>query len=199
VGKRFGLGALAAVILVAGIPALAQQYSDSFTFLKAVKERDAEKVTSMVGEPGAVVINSRDRSTGETALHYVVRERDYAWLSFLIGKGAKLDSQNNRGETPLSIASQLGWAEGADLMLRRGATVDLPNAQGETPLIHAVHRRDLGLVRLLIARGANPKRTDRVAGYSALDYAKQDNRAAPILKVLEAPQEPVKAVAGPKL
>jgi ankyrin repeat protein len=187
------------VILVAGVPALAQQYSDSFTFLKAVKERDADKVTSMVAVPGTVVVNSRDRANGDTALHYIVRERDYTWLSFLIGKGAKLDSQNSRGETPLSVAAQLGWAEGADLMLRRGASVDLANSQGETPLILAVHRRDLSLVRLLVAKGANPKRTDRVAGYSALDYAKRDTRALPILKALEAPQEPARAVAGPKL
>jgi uncharacterized protein len=55
------------------------------------------------------------------------------------------------------------------------------------------------MVRLLLGKGANPKRTDRVAGYSALDYAKQDGRAGAILKLLEAKPETPKAIAGPKL
>jgi ankyrin repeat protein len=56
------------------------------------------------------------------------------------------------------------------------------------------------MVRLLLARGANPKRTDNVAGYSALDYAKQDRRSAAVLKLLEAPPaKPAREIAGPKL
>jgi hypothetical protein len=42
------------------------------------------------------------------------------------------------------------------------------------------------MVRLLLSHGADPKRTDHAAGYSALDYARQDNRAAPILRLLES-------------
>jgi len=60
-----------------------------------------------------------------------------------------------------------------------------------------VHKRDLAMVRVLLARGANPKRTDSAAGYSAIDYARQDPRAAPILRLLEQPATPTRAVAGP--
>jgi uncharacterized protein len=44
------------------------------------------------------------------------------------------------------------------------------------------------MVRLLLARGASPKRTDNVANLSATDYARQDPRAAEILKALTAPR-----------
>ncbi len=199
-GNGFGRAAIAAALVLAvATPVAAQRYSDSYTFLKAVKERDGNKVTELVSQPGSTVINAREQTTGEGALHYVTRARDYNWLAFLVSKGAKLDIQNERGETPLILAASVGWAEGVDLLLRRGAAVDQVNGQGETPLILAVRRRDLPMVRLLLSRGANPKRTDRVAGYSALDYARQDPRAAPILKLLEAPQTPAKPVAGPKL
>ena len=192
--------ALAAAALIVAVPAAAQQYSDSYSFLKAVKERDGTKVTSIVSQPGTIAVNSRDRSSGEGGLHIVTRSRDFTWLSFLMSKGARLDLQNNQGETALSLAAQLGWLEGAELMLNYGASVDLANVRGETPLILAVAQRNLPMVRLLLGKGANPKKTDRSTGLSAIDFAVRDGaRSAAILKLLQAPPAAAKKVAGPKL
>lgn len=200
-GSYFGRAAAAALALSLALPAAAQSYSDSFTFLKAVRERDGTKATELVNQPGTAVINLKDAGSGEAALHIVTKGRDYTWLSFLLGKGARPDIQNSRGETPLSVAAQLGWTEGAELLLSRGANVDLANQRGETPLIIAVHNRDVPMVRLLLTNGANPKRADHVAGYSAIDYAKQDNRAQSIVKILEGTTGAVTRApaAGPKL
>jgi ankyrin repeat protein len=185
-------------LAAAAVPAAAQMtFSDSYTFLKAVKDRDGTKVTELVGAPGSVVINTRDRTNGEGALHYMVRARDIVWLAFLLGKGARPDLQSNRGDTPLTLAAQIGWLEGAEQLLLRRASVDLANGRGETPLILATQRRDLPMVRLLLARRADPKRTDNVAGMSALDYAKQDPRAAAVLRMLEAKLAPAKPAQGP--
>ena len=192
--KKFGRAVAASMALaLAAAPASSQgSYSDSYSFLKAVKERDGAKVTELINAPGSVVVNTRDRTNGEGALHYMVRARDIIWLNFLLGKGARPDIQSNRGDTPLTLAAQIGWAEGAELLLARRASADLANGRGETPLILATQRRDLVMVRLLLARRADPKRTDNVAGMSALDYARQDPRAAAVLKLLEA-----KPAAGP--
>lgn len=196
--KRFFLGLTISIAMGAlAMPALAQGYSDSYLFLKAVRERDGKKVSDFVSTPGSVVINARDHDTGNAALHYVVQNRDIGWLSFLIGKGARVDIQNGDGMTPLAIAAQGGWAEGVQALLSRQASVDLANNRGETPLILAVQSRDIVTVRLLLAKGANPNRPDRVSGYSALDYAKRDNRSAAILKALET-ATPAKPAAGPK-
>ena len=191
--KRGGL--IAAVLAVLAVPAFAQ-FSESFNFLKAVRERDGAKVTQIVSNPSSTAINARDGSTGEGALHVLVRGRDLGWMSFLLARGARPDLQDNQGNTPLMLAAQLGWAEGAELLLSRRANVNLPNSRGETPLILAVQRRDLAMVRLLMSRGADPNRTDSVAGYSALDYARRDSRAAPILRLLEAPR-PRQQTYGP--
>jgi ankyrin repeat protein len=192
-------GIAAAMALALAAPAGAQQYSDSYNFLKAVKERDGTKASELVSQPGTTIVNAKDRGTGEGALHILVRGRDYTWVSFLLGKRANPNIQNGRGETPLSLCSQIGWLEGAELLLNHGASVDLANSRGETPLIMAVHRRDLAMVRLLLGKGANPKKTDNAAGYSAIDYAKQDNRAQAILKLLEGAQATARPAAGPKL
>jgi ankyrin repeat protein len=200
VAARLGRALLAALALAsAAVPAAAQEFSASYTFLKAVKDRDGDKVTNLIVAPGSTVINTREPSTGNSALHIVTLDRDVAWLGFLIGRGVKVDIRNNQGNTPLALAAQLGWVEGAEILLRRSAAVDAPNNQGETPLILAVQKRDLPMVRLLLSRGANPKRTDNAAGYSALDYARRDGRAAAIVKLLEAPPAKPKAMQGPTL
>jgi ankyrin repeat protein len=185
-------------LALAAVPASAQfTYSDSFTFLKAVKERDGAKVTQLITAPGSVVINTRDRANGEGALHYMVRARDLTWLAFLLGKGARPDIQSNRGDTPLTLAAQIGWLEGAEQLLASRAGADLANGRGETPLILATQRRDLPMVRLLLARRANPNRTDNVAGKSAIDYAREDPRAGAVLKLLEAKAAPARPAQGP--
>jgi ankyrin repeat protein len=66
-----------------------------------------------------------------------------------------------------------------------GAKVDETNKSGETPLIIAVQQRDAGMVKTLLAAGADPDRTDAVAGYSARDYANRDSRARDIQKLID--------------
>jgi hypothetical protein len=199
VGKVFGRAAAVALALVLAFPAGAQSYSDGFVFLKAVRERDGTKATELADHPGTTVVNARDAGSGEAAIHIVTRGRDLNWLSFLIGKGARTDLQNGRGETALALAAQLGWTDGAELLLSQGASVDLPNQRGETPLILAVHNRDMPMVRMLVGHGADPKKADYAAGYSALDYARQDSRAQPLLRVLESRSTaPARPAAGPK-
>ncbi|HEX8655734.1 MAG TPA: ankyrin repeat domain-containing protein [Allosphingosinicella sp.] len=179
---------LAALLAVIAVPALAQ-YSESYNFLKAIRERDGNKVTEIVSNPSSTAINSRDRSSGEGALHILARGRDHVWLNFLLANGARVDLQDNQGNTALMAAAQIGWIDGAELLLNRGAGVNQQNNRGETPLILAVQRRDIAMVRLLLGRGADPNHTDSAAGYSALDYARRDHRAAPILRLLQAPRQ----------
>jgi ankyrin repeat protein len=199
VARKIKLAMATAVLLAcSGAPAAAQNYSESYKFLKAVKDRDGEKAESSLAGDGLRNINTREYGSGDGALHILARERDITWLRFILTKGARPDLQNKEGETPLILAAQLGWYEGANSLLKRGAKVDLPNGRGETPLIVAVHNRDVPMIRLLLASGADPKRADRIAGYSALDYAKQDARSAAIVKILEE-AKPAKQAAGPKL
>lgn len=167
VRKAGVLAAVAAMALAA--PLAAQMFSDGYTFLKAVKERDGDAVTEALNEPGSTLINSRDISTGHTALHIVTERRDSVWIKFLAQKGANPNIADKSGTTPLMLAVNLGFVEGAEALIKAGARVDVTNAAGETPLISAVHRRDTGLARMLLSNGASPDRTDN-SGRSARDY-----------------------------
>ncbi|MCX7285190.1 MAG: ankyrin repeat domain-containing protein [Novosphingobium sp.] len=160
----------------AAIPAQAQ-ISDSYKFLEAVRKKEGDKVTEALNEPGTQIINTKDFSSGQTALHIVVARRDLTWVQFLLAKGANVNARDNRGVTPLVLASEMGFLEGVDELIKSGARIDEANNTGETPLISAVHRKDLALVRMLIKAGASPDRPDN-SGRSARDYATLDKGGA---------------------
>lgn len=175
------------------------QFSESYNFLKAVRDRDGEKVTSVLNKPGsgAVIINTRDPSTGEAAIHIVAKRRDTAWLSFLLAKGASPDLRDASGNTALMLAASIGFQEGISLLLDRNANVDLANSSGETPLIRAVQNRDLATARALLTAGANPAKSDTAAGLSARQYAERDPRAGAILAAINDAKPKAKAKVGP--
>lgn len=192
--RRALVGLLASLLFW---PALAQaQFSDSYNFLKAVRDQDGGKVMEYLGKPGSTIINTRDVSTNQTALHIVTARRDVGWVQFLLSKGANPNLTDGTGATPLMIAAQLRFLEGAEALLDNGAQVDKPNSGGETPLIRAVHLNDVALVRLLVSKGANPDRKDLMAGLSARDYAVRDERSPAILDIFKGAQ-PKKAPSGP--
>lgn len=193
--------ALAAIAAFALAPEAAlAQFSDSYNFLKAVRDRDGEEATKLLNDETTRVINTRDRTTGETALSIVVQRRDLTWTRFLLGKGANPSISDREGMTPLMHATLLGFAEGADVLLDKGAQVDQANSRGETALILAVQRRDATMVRMLVGRKANPDRADHVAGMSARDYARRDDRTGTLLALLDAKDDsskPLGPVFGP--
>jgi ankyrin repeat protein len=164
---RIAVLALTAGGLGLALPAQAQ-FSASYKFLEAVRKKEGKDVTDMLDVPGNTLVNTRDITTGDTPMHIVVARRDLAWVQFLAAKGSNVNVRNNKGETPLQLASNLGFSEGVEFLLKIGAKVDEPNATGETPLIAATHRRDAAL-----------------AGRSALDYATLDGRSNPVLSEIE--------------
>lgn len=188
---------LAAALLVLALPVVAQQYSDSYNFLKAVREQDGDKVTEFLNQPGQTIVNSRD-AKGEAAIHIVAKRRDRTYLNFILARGGNANLQDGEGNTALMLAVESNWPEGISLLLTRGANVNVANNGGETPLIRAVQRRDGELVRTLLNAKADPDQRDRLAGMNARDYAARDTRSPIIGQLLkDAPKLEKRAVSGP--
>lgn len=194
------LGVAAAGMAVTAAPVAAQNFSASYQFLEAVRERDGTKATELLGAPGgATLINTRDLSSGDTALHIVVARRDTVWIRFLLQRRADANIANRAGLTPLMAATQIGFVDGVQALVGGGARVNGANSRGETPLHIAVQRRDLQTVQALMALGADANIQDSVTGKSALDYAREDGRSAAIVAALTAPPRTPSApqAAGP--
>lgn len=188
---------LAAALLSVAVPAGAQRFSESYNFLKAVREQDGNKVTEFLNAPGQTIVNAKD-DKGEAAIHIVTKRRDMTYLRFVLGRGGNVNLQDGAGNTPLMLAIEAGWPDGVREILNRKASVNLANNGGETPLMRAVQRRDGELVQLLLSNGADPDLVDRLAGLSARDYAARDGRAPAIAEALKnAPKVQKRAVSGP--
>ena len=188
---------LALALLTA--PAAAQQQSESYKFLEAVRGGKGNDVIAMLDRPGSAVINTRSATTGEGALHIVVERGDLTYLRYLLQKGADPNLRDGRGATPLVLAVQGGHADMIPVLAAARANVNLGNASGETPLILATQTRSIDMVRQLLAAKADPDQADRVAGQSARDYAANDPRNGAIAKLFaETPKRARAAVSGPK-
>ncbi|WP_338426955.1 ankyrin repeat domain-containing protein [Sphingopyxis kveilinensis] len=178
----FSLVPLAAAGLVHG-PAQAQ-FRGGYAFLQAVENRDGTKATTALqDDPG--IVNTRNVDTGETALMIVTKRRDISWLRFLLSKDADPSIADRNGMTPLMHTALLNFTDGADELLKQRAPVDQTNRRGETALILAVQSKSSAMVRLLMRRGANPDKADHIAGMSARDYAKRDDRTGQLLALLD--------------
>lgn len=198
--RRSSLPWLLPLIAAVATPAAAQQQSQSYKFLEAVRKADGNAVIAILDQPGQTIVNTRDISNGEGAIHIVAKRGDATYLRYLLAKGADPNLRDRSGNTAMMLATEAGNSELIGILAAANANANLGNAGGETPLIRAVERRDLALTRAILAAGGNPDQTDNVAGLSARDYAKRDQRATAILKLIEdTPRKAPRAVAGPKL
>ena len=185
---------------LAPAPALAQ-FRGAYGFLQAVESRDGTKATDALKDDPSFV-NTRNPDTGETALIIVAKRRDATWLRFLVSKNADPSIADRQGVTPLMHCALMNFTEGAETLLEAKAPVDQTNRRGETALILAVQAKNVAMVRLLVKNGASPDKADHIAGMSARDYAKRDDRTGQMLQLLDAkPDAPLRdlgPIFGPK-
>lgn len=163
----------------------AAQFTDGYKFLEAVKKRDGDAATKALTEPGSTIVNSRDITTGTSALHIVVERRDTVWLNFLLQNRANPNLRDNKGVTPIELATSLRYIEAIEALADAGANLNETNSTGETPLILAVHLGDADMVKALLDKGADPARADN-SGRSARDYAQFAGRGSALLALMDA-------------
>ena len=167
-------------------PAIGQALgTDGYQFIEAVKKRDGNTAMSMLDSHPRGFVDTKGDG-GQTGLLIAINRGDDQWTGFLLNKGADPNLAGRDGDTPLIAAAKVGFERAIEWLIAEGARVDGTNRSGETPLIIAVQQRNLPVVRQLLKAGANPDKSDAVAGYSARDYATRDNRAREILRAIEA-------------
>ena len=188
------------VVMSAGLMApAAAQFSESYNFLKAVKDKDGGKATEILDKPGNTVVNTRDADTGETGLHIVTRRSDAPWVGFLLQKGANANVRDREGNTPLMLATQARWSEGVGIYVAIKAQLDQQNRIGETALQKAVQNRDVATAKVLLDAGASPDITDS-SGASARTLAENDPRMTSIAKLMkDVPVRKARPSQGPSL
>lgn len=154
------------------------------TLVQAIKFDEFDKIQTMIKDQPQLA--SARTGAGQTALMAAIEKRSVPILSFLLFHKADPNGTDSGGDLPLVASARKGWAEGVDGLLEMGAKVDGRNRQGETALIVAVQSKNIRVVRQLLDKGADPDIADRLAGYSARDYAKRENRTPELLRLIES-------------
>lgn len=163
----------------------------------AVLTGDLPKVKTLLGQ--GVAVDARD-ANGDTALAMAVISYKPEIIEFLLSKGANINSANRSGASPLVYTTLVGRKpEQARFLLDRGADVNLVGSTTTkmTPLIYAAIYGNADVVRLLLARGADPSVRD-IGGNTALEHAKNNKHTETYNVLLAAgslPAKPVVAVA----
>jgi ankyrin repeat protein len=191
--KFIRIAIASAALAAVAVPVHAQLANAGLDFVQAIRSRDGDKAMQVLQQHPNVIDATDDK--GNSGLIISIMRSDEDYVSFLLNKGADPNLPGADGDTPLIVASRIGFSQAVQWLLGLGAKVDEPNDMGETALIAAVQQRQAPIVRILLAAGANPDKTDAAQGFSARQYAERDNRGREILRMIEA-KKPKPAAAA---
>ncbi len=147
--------------------------------------------------------NQKNGFFQSTCLHPMAEWRrgpeSIAFAELLLGRGAKIDDTDNRGETPLAKAVTRKNLEMATWLLEKGANPNLvvKSQGGKSLLAGATQRRDTEFVELLLRFGAKPDFAESGDGEKTpLQVAAEMGNTSEARLLLDAKVDPDKAGGG---
>lgn len=157
------------------------------SFLVAA-EYGCTDIVQMMTSTGLVDVNWRDLSSGRTALAFAAMSRQSSVVSLLMGTdGIVLDSADDQGHTPLSLATLAGDLATVRLLLRSGRLS--PNCADRlelrTPLSWAALRGRLDIVMELMEQEGIDLNCRDVHGWTPLSLACRHGYADTVMQLLK--------------
>jgi ankyrin repeat protein len=121
-----------------------------------------------------------------TALFHAAQNGHPKTVKLLLEQGAKFNSADKNGRTPLSHAatSAYGSLETIELFLERGVEVDSKNTNDRTPLSYGAQYGGFETVELLLERGAEMDSKDK-DGRTPLSYGTLHGHTETVALLLE--------------
>ena len=164
-----------------------QQQEYERLFFRALYDGELETLRRMLqGSPR--LGNATDALSGEKALFWAVKFREFEIIRLLLSYGACPDIQiDATGSTPLAMAAMWNDDELVRLLLTRSsANVNTQNIEGETPLLllsgQQYHDGILVLVSSLLKHGADVNKSDNVGNTPLTRSIEQ--KSIPLMKLL---------------
>ncbi|GEM_PF-6040034 len=159
-----------------------------FSALHAAAAGNRLEVAKFLLEKGAQV-DVQDE-LGQTPLYFAAERGHLDLVRLLVEKGADVNKPAKKGWPPLYAAAAGNFLDVAKFLLEHGATVNTKTgATTHSPLLIAAHNKNVEMVRLLLAAGADrsARLSSHHSGYqnqTALDIARRQG-SREIVELLE--------------
>ncbi len=182
--ERDGLAVLRTLLKKGANPNLAT-LTGRVPLMAAAGGGDVEAIRLLL-DKGAKI--SAVSSAGSTALLDAAGSRNAEAVRLLLDKGADVNARTKKNMGALSTAASAGSEDIVKILLDRGAQVNVQDERGYSPLMYAAYseRMPAGIVRMLLAKGADTKVTGEDETPLSLAGKRGDNEVARLLGVPEA-------------
>ena len=126
--------------------------------------------------------------TGATALMAAAGSRNPNAVTLLMESGAQVNAVTKKDESALAAAATAGDEQSVKLLLDKGAVVNISDDRGYTPLMLAAASEAMpaGIVKLLLAKGADPTAAGDYETVRTLAAKRGETEVARLLGVPEA-------------
>ena len=120
------------------------------------------EVCELLLDQGKANIEETEPLGENSALNQAASTGNASTVALLLSKGARVDTRNKSGDTPLLIAAQFGQTEVCELLLEKGkANIEEAGSIDETALSIAARSGDAKTVALLLSKGARVDTRDK--------------------------------------
>lgn len=146
--------------------------NNNTSLLIASKEGFTEVANILIkARPNLEIKGNFEIAKSISALNIAVLNMHPDIASRLIDAGADVNSQDEKGGSPLDHASYRGYPDIVKKLLAKKAVVDIKDKYDSTPLATAANYGHIEIVKMLISAGADVNRQDDFPGTTALIYA----------------------------
>lgn len=150
----------------------------AMTALHMAASRGADDIALLLINAGADV--DAVAGTGQSLVHplHLATQFHYpAVVSLLLAHGAAVDATNSRGQTPLWLAAESGYADIAEQLLEGGADPLLGDDRfSDSPIYVAAMHGYLDVVKLMVSKGVDVNYQNPRTGETPLWVAAMDSR-----------------------